>query len=227
MLIRTTCPQCNGVMEVDDSRDRIFCPYCGTQLVNAVQKVEVSGEIRHIIDRTDEPNFYLTYGSTNQAVSMNAKLLPDGAVNTYVTGQAASHRLEQGFHEIRIRVGNRQYLRKFYIREDNAPVRINVVFDGSVHINIEQPEFTNPDGTRGVIDNRDPYANNGLSNVAFVFSFIPVLAPVSILLSVADVLVRLADKRKQSKKTIAALCIAPVVIGLTVLLYYTQLKLNK
>ena len=223
MLVKTVCPQCNGIMEVDDSKDRIFCPYCGTQLVNAVQKIEVSGEVKHVIERTDQPNFYITYGSTNQALSMSAKLLPNGTVNTYVTGQAASHRLEPGFHEIRIRVGNRQFIRKFYIREDNAPVRISVVFDGYIHINIEQPEFTNPDGTRGVIDNRDPVIHNGLSNVAFIFSFIPFLAPVSIILAVIDLIIKKKKKKQLSGKTIAALCIAPSMILLSVF-YYLKAK---
>ena len=211
-------------MQVDDSKDRIFCPYCGTQLLNVVQKYEVSGEIRHIIERTDEPNLYITYGSTNQALSMSTKLLPNGTVNTYVTGQAASHRLDHGFHEIQIRIGNKRFIRKFYIREDNAPVRINIVFDGYIHINIDQPEFTNPDGTPGVIDNRDALPpSNALSNVAFIFSFIPILGPVSIILSVADLLWRKKKKRKQSKKTIAALIIAPVMM----LLFFLMLKTKK
>lgn len=83
MLIRTTCPQCNGVMEVDDSRDRVFCPYCGTQLVNFAQKLEVSGQIKHVIDRSGDPNLYISYATINQAITMGTKILSTGKTNVF------------------------------------------------------------------------------------------------------------------------------------------------
>lgn len=52
MLVKMTCPQCGAVLEMDDSKEFMFCEFCGTKIANVTEKIDVvhSGSVS--IDET-------------------------------------------------------------------------------------------------------------------------------------------------------------------------------
>ena len=52
MLVKMTCPQCGAVLDMDDSKEYMFCEFCGTKIANVTEKVDVvhSGSVS--IDET-------------------------------------------------------------------------------------------------------------------------------------------------------------------------------
>ena len=44
-FIELKCPNCSAEIELDDKREFGFCSYCGTKIVQDVQKIEVTGNI--------------------------------------------------------------------------------------------------------------------------------------------------------------------------------------
>ena len=46
MIVPSKCPNCGANMDIDDSRDFCFCPFCGYKIINMVEKVEVSGMVQ-------------------------------------------------------------------------------------------------------------------------------------------------------------------------------------
>lgn len=131
-----------------------------------------------------------------------------------MNGQTATFHLTRGYQEIQIRVGKKRFVRKIFIREDNAPVRINVVFDGHIHIDIDQPEFVDASGARGTIDNSDP--GNGRSITALVFSFFPLLSIAAIVLAIVDLASSAKQKRAKHGRAIAALIIGSIMTVATI-----------
>lgn len=51
-LIVAKCPSCGANLEIDNSRDYMFCQFCGTKIVDQVQKIEINGAVS--IDRKNE-----------------------------------------------------------------------------------------------------------------------------------------------------------------------------
>lgn len=57
MLVKIQCPNCGANMEIDDSKEKLHCKYCGFEIVNlsdkkeVTQNINVSGTIRHVYDR--------------------------------------------------------------------------------------------------------------------------------------------------------------------------------
>ena len=42
MLVELICPKCGGKMEVDSSREKCFCTFCGAEVVNMAQKIDIN-----------------------------------------------------------------------------------------------------------------------------------------------------------------------------------------
>lgn len=76
MLFEMKCPSCGATMQFDDTKEFMFCPYCGNKVANLSEKVEVnqninvSGTVYHVQDRSNEPNLYISYNSINPNVNM-------------------------------------------------------------------------------------------------------------------------------------------------------------
>ncbi|MBQ8572352.1 MAG: zinc ribbon domain-containing protein [Ruminococcus sp.] len=45
MLVTMKCPSCGANLEIDNTREFMFCQYCGTKIANIAEKVEVSGTV--------------------------------------------------------------------------------------------------------------------------------------------------------------------------------------
>lgn len=46
MLVTMKCPSCAADLQIDDSRDFMFCQYCGTKIANLAERVQVSGSVK-------------------------------------------------------------------------------------------------------------------------------------------------------------------------------------
>lgn len=42
MLVKMTCPQCGASLDMDDSKEFMFCQFCGTKIANITEKVDVT-----------------------------------------------------------------------------------------------------------------------------------------------------------------------------------------
>ena len=88
MLVKMKCPQCGAPMEIDDQQEQAFCSYCGTKVANLKEKVEitqnvnVSGTVRHVMDRSTEPNLYISYATADPTVVMVVRIVDTGTKNT-------------------------------------------------------------------------------------------------------------------------------------------------
>ena len=47
MLVKMTCPQCGAMLEMDNTKEFMFCQFCGTKIANIAEKIDlnVSGKI--------------------------------------------------------------------------------------------------------------------------------------------------------------------------------------
>ncbi len=146
MLIQLQCPNCGATMSVDDSKEFIFCESCGTKVMNAAQKVEITQTIINKTDKSNDPNLFISYHSTDNSVQMVTRLCYSNRKDVYMSGQELSYHLPKGKHDIVLKIGKINYDRTIYVPEDNTPVRINASWSGRAHIAIDQPTYTAPSG---------------------------------------------------------------------------------
>ena len=222
-------------MQFDDSQDSMFCPYCGgkvaniAQNVNINQQVNVSGTVIQVQDRSNDPNLYISYNTSNPSVGMVSRIVSTGVKGTYVNGQTLSYHLNQGQHTIILKIGKKNYSRNIVIPADNAPVRIYASFNGRAQISIDQPNVTvspvNVSTGRSAPITQSvsvPQTNvpqtagrpkSPLSIVAFVLSLTVYLSFIGAVLGAVETFV--LDKEKQKNHVFSY-----IAMGLGVLLTF-------
>lgn len=145
MLVEMKCPQCGAVMQMDDSKEFIFCTYCGTKIANVAEtktiniNKNVSGEVTYKRDTSKDPNLLISYSTVDATITMVSVIRETREKWIYANGQNMSYRLAPGRYELVIQVGKRRWSRFVYIPRDNTPVQVQVVFTGSTKILIQQP----------------------------------------------------------------------------------------
>ena len=148
MLVNMKCPNCAATLQFDDSKESMSCPYCGGEVVNIAEKininqqVNVSGTVVHVQDRSNDPNLYISYNTNNPGVGMVTRIVSTGVKNTYVNGQTLSFHLVQGQQTVVLKIGKKNYSRDIIIPSDNSPVRIYASFNGRAQITVDQPNVT-------------------------------------------------------------------------------------
>ena len=146
MLINMKCPSCGAQTQFDDSKEFMFCQYCGGKVANIAeqlninQQVSVSGTVVHVQDRSNDPNLYISYNTNNASVGLVSRIVSTGVKNTYVNGQTLSFHLNQGPQTVILKIGKKNYSRNIVIPPDNSPVRIYASFNGRAQISIDQPQ---------------------------------------------------------------------------------------
>ena len=226
MLVKAICPQCQGQMEMDELQEKMKCPYCGTEVYNLAQKTELSGQVqhnvsgtvehlgrvaydvsgtvRHVVDRSSEPNLYISYATINYSVNMVSRIVSTGQKNSYIDGQTATFHLPKGRQEIVLKIGKKNYNRVIYIPENNEPVRINASFNGRAHIDIDQPPVTDANGQPVAVNSS--IRNSALSIIAFIASLSFYFAPIGLILGIID---KIRNKPNQKH----GLAVAAIIIG--------------
>lgn len=133
MIIDTRCPHCGAVMPFDDSRESMFCPFCGSEVFNELSSIDKTSVY------SNEPNLYISFNTTDLSVGMVTRIVSTGVKNTYINGQTLSFHLAQGSQTIVLKIGSRNYNRNIVIPPDHSPVRIYASYNGRAHITIDQP----------------------------------------------------------------------------------------
>lgn len=248
MLVKLQCPQCGAPMEIDDQQEQVFCKFCGTRIANLKEKVEVTqnvnvtGTVLHVMDRSNEPNLYISYATANPSVVMVVRIVDTGTKNTYFNGQTQTYHLSQGRHEIVLKIGRKNYGRTIFIPADNAPVRINAAYNGRhAEITIDQPSFTNeinidrsfpvqPTQTAKMDNNppvqtanvdmnpavqtakKDKKPQSVFSIIAFILSMTIYGAVIGVPLAIYDLVRGKNDKEHSHGLAIAGLIIGTIVL---------------
>ncbi|MBR6405746.1 MAG: DUF4190 domain-containing protein [Lachnospiraceae bacterium] len=213
MLVKMICPRCGASLEIDDQQEIMGCKYCGYQQANLKERVEIT----HIIDRSNDPNLYISYNTTDPNVQMVTRIVSTGQKNTYINGQSMSFHLPTGQHEIVLKIGKKNYNRTIVIPENNQPVRISASFSGRANIGIDQPNYQAVDQNGKTItvkvssgSDSGKKKNSGLGITAFILSLTMFLSPVAIALGFLDIFL---SKKKESDEYKHGLAIAAMIIG--------------
>ena len=217
MLVKLQCPHCGASMEVNDSQDKVFCSYCGTEIANLKERIEItqnvnmSGTVRHVMDRSNDPNLYISYASAVPNVVMVVRIVDTGKKNTYLNGQTQTYHLSKGSHTIVLKIGKRNYERTIIIPEDNSPVRINAAYTGRVaEITIDQPNVGDEDQQTLRNNHSSGGGKSPLSIVAFILSLTGIASIVGVVLAIIDLINSKKDKKHSHGMSIAALIIGIV-----------------
>lgn len=195
-------------MEIDDSKDKAFCPYCGQEIVNfhqkidINQKVDVTGTVVTKADRTNEPNLEIEFSSSDPKAVMVIAFSNNRMRRVINNGQSASMHLPLGHTVAVMNLAGKKYKRNIWIVEE-APVRINASAFGRRDIVIDQPPYQNASGgkTSGGSTGEKP---SKLSVAAFVLALTVIGAPIGLVLGIISLI-----KKDKSKK----LGLAGTIIG--------------
>ena len=146
MLFQMKCPQCGADLIFDDSKEYMFCNFCGAKIANIEERrtininKTVSGEVTYKRDTSNDPNLLISYSTVETALTMVSVIKETRDKWIYTNGQSMSYRLSPGRYELIIQVGKRKWSRFVFIPSDNTPVQVQVVFTGSTKILIQQPQ---------------------------------------------------------------------------------------
>lgn len=145
MMVQAKCPQCGATMQVDDTRNKLFCTYCGAEIVNMAQRVEVqqtvnvSGEVRHTMDKYPDVQAVVRYRANRSDLPLIVRFDRTPIVHV-LNGDERTFRLAPGLHAVVLKVGNHNYNRQIYVSERHEVVFIEVDWFGRAQIHIQQPQ---------------------------------------------------------------------------------------
>ena len=152
MLYKMICPQCNAPMDMDDSRDFMFCQYCGARVANipqrvnisqrldVYQQVNVSGTVMHRTDYSNEPNLIISYMASDPSVKMQVSIASIGVRKAlFLSGQTMTFRLPDGNNQLAVKIGRINYKRMVFINSFKGPVRMYATWAKHAQINIDSP----------------------------------------------------------------------------------------
>lgn len=217
MLVKMQCPHCGANMDVNDELDMVVCTYCGSKIANLKQKVEVtqnvnvSGVVKHVMDRSNDPNLIISYATTNPSVVMVVRIVQTGQKNTYLNGQTQTYHLQAGMYQIVLKIGKKNYERTIVIPADNSPVRINAAFIGRrAEITIDQPNvgYVQQQQVLRTNQNTGKKKQSALAIISFILSLTGFGAVFGIPLAIWDLI-----RAKKDKDHAHGLAIAGVIIG--------------
>ena len=208
-------------MQVDGNREKVFCTYCGTQIINLkdrleiTQNVNMSGTVRHVLDRSNEPNLYISYATAVSTVAMVVRIVETGQKNTYLNGQSQSYHLRKGVQTIVLKIGKKNYNRTIIIPDDNSPVRISAIYTGRrAEIAIDQPNVSNNDpiyrDSQQIIQQSQRKIQSPLAIISFVLSLLVYTSPIGLILAIIDLI---RSKHKNDNEYAHGLSVAGLVIG--------------
>ncbi len=213
MLVKMTCPGCGQALDFDDSKEFMFCRYCGTKIANVAQKVEIdqniSGTVMHKIDRSGEPNLSVSYSSINMGVRM-VLVIDRAQKQIFIHGQSMTYHLSPGPHNLIIKIGKKNYARSIFITEDNAMVSIMTSYTGRGNIAIDQPPYVAPMNPAPTVTPKDVPPVSPMAITAFVLSFFGITSPVALILGIVAII--LHHGKKRIGLAIAAIAISSVII---------------
>ena len=227
MLIKLVCPQCGGKMDIDDSREKAFCLFCGTELINFSQKVDitqninVSGTVIHKMDRSEDANLYIEFSSSDPRALMVISFDKTKVKKVIHNGQTGTMKLPLGTYIATMDLAGKRYRREITI-VDYAPVRINASSFGRREIVIDQPQASTGQKMQEQAAKPEQTARgpkpSGYSIAGFIFSLTLYFSIVGIILAAID-LVKVKDKPH-------GLSVAAIIIGAVFTLFLVILLIG-
>ena len=235
MLVKMKCPYCGANMELDDSREKVFCAYCGSEIANLKERIEItqninmSGTVTHVMDRSNDPNLYISYATAAPSIVMVVRIVDTGAKSTYLNGQSQSYHLRKGQHTIVFKIGRKSYNRTIIIPEDNTPVRINAAYTGrKAEITIDQPNVTVMDPVTGwqsqQVITTNKKKQSALAVISFILSFLLHLAFLAVPLAILDLVLSKKDRNHKHGLAIAAVIIGSIMCFVVISTYASSAK---
>lgn len=217
MLVKLICPQCGGKMEIDDSQEKAYCTFCGAELANLTQKIDitqtvnVTGTVVTKNDRSNEPNLIIDFSCEEPNGRMVITFNNTKMKRVINNGQTASMRLPLGHCVAEMDLAGRSYKRDLWIVED-APVRINASAFGRREIVIEQPPYKEPEPVAQANGQQAPVQQapaaprakpHPFSVVGFILSLTVIAGVVGLVFGILG----LIKSKNERPKTLAVLAI--------------------
>lgn len=228
MLVELICPKCGGKMEVDASREKCFCTFCGAEVVNMAQKIDinqnvnVSGTVTTKMDRSNEPNLIVDFSSGDPNARMFITFDNTKIKRVINNGQTVEMRLPLGHTTATMDLAGRSYKRDLWIVAE-APVRVNASAFGSREIVIDQPPYQVSEQDEAEIAIKEEEAKrraqsrpSGLSIAAFVLSLTFYGSIVGLILGIVSL-----AKDRNRKKVFALL--GTIIGGVMTLIFFIYL----
>ena len=147
MLIRMQCPACGAAVNFDDTREFMFCSYCGTKIVNAEANkpvpinnaASVPAQVVYVQNTVDNANLYIEYTTLRPQYNL---MVQNRRERWYFgPGEKQSFTLDPGKHVLRFWVAGHAWDKVIVIPWDNTPVNIRVDYSRRVQIFIDQPRW--------------------------------------------------------------------------------------
>lgn len=125
------CPNCGRAVEFDESREFMFCQYCGTKMSNG----NPGGLFPPRLSSVPAGNVRVTYTTTRPEYPLS--IVVDGERWTIPNNARQELTLEPGVHTVLFYVARRGWKKIVNVPFNSMPVRINVVYAGRVKIYIQ------------------------------------------------------------------------------------------
>ena len=153
MYIKTRCPQCGMIDDMDDSRQFQYCRYCGKQvnIREAAYGAQVTAAAPNTPAAPEQANLTIQYYSINPGVTMIVRFPFSGQMQYFISGQSFSFHIPYGSHRISLQIGRRNYARNIFLPDNNGTVNIYASWDGRAHIEIVNPPYTPPAPVQQVV----------------------------------------------------------------------------
>ena len=147
MIIRMQCPNCGAAVDFDDTRELMFCTYCGTKIVNASARspfhvspdLNTADIVPYVQPAGIGPNLYIEYTTLRPQYNLLVQHKRDRWF--FAPGEQQCFTLEPGKHVLRFRITDHARDKVIVIPQDNTPVRIKVDYARRVSIYIDQPRW--------------------------------------------------------------------------------------
>ena len=147
MMITRYCPQCGAEAMFDDSREYMFCSYCGAKITGFPLKAPSTSMVpqnsapaypQRTVQATNIQNLVIEYSTAHPMYSLT--VLIDGQQWIFPNGARKNFTLRPGVHIIGFQIAGRLWNRRVYVPYEGAPVSINVVYAGRTKIYIYPPQ---------------------------------------------------------------------------------------
>lgn len=149
MMITRYCPQCGAEAMFDDSRESMFCSYCGARINSYPMKaVDLGADLmpqnsapaypQRSMQAATAENLTIDYSTSHQMYSLS--VIIDGQQWIFPNGARKSFYLRQGAHILSFQIAGRLWNRRVYVPFEGSQVLINVVYAGRTKIYIYPPQ---------------------------------------------------------------------------------------
>ena len=134
MIIKKHCPQCGTQMDFDDTREFMFCQYCGTRITKNGSG-QTLPQTRAAANTANTANMIIDYTTTKPACQLT--VVVNGQRWVFPNNSHQEFVMPPGVHMVFFYITSHGWKRAVNIPYSGAPVHISVVYAGRVKIYIQ------------------------------------------------------------------------------------------